>query len=193
MSSFWLCRSDPTANSLFSTLLLHASQPYAEMLISWISSGHLTDKYEEFMVKEASSITKKELEFDYTDEYWERRYTVLIAFPLPRSCPSSTHSLLLSVRQLRDGTSIAQSLSGQGPSRSGVPPPRRGTAETGDPRLPGGACVPRFLEPWKHKILLAGKYLNVIRECGVDDREGRESELRSWGNDGGMIDLEDEK
>jgi gamma-tubulin complex component 2 len=24
------------------------------------------------------------------------------------------------------------------------------------------------LEPWKWKILLAGKYLNVIRECGIE-------------------------
>ena len=35
-------------------------------------------------------------------------------------------------------------------------------------RLPGGACVPPLLESWKHKILLAGKYLNVIRECGIE-------------------------
>lgn len=35
-------------------------------------------------------------------------------------------------------------------------------------RLPGGACVPPPLERWKHKIGLAGKYLNVIRECGIE-------------------------
>jgi gamma-tubulin complex component 2 len=35
-------------------------------------------------------------------------------------------------------------------------------------RLPGGACIPPLLEGWKHKILLAGKYLNVIRECGME-------------------------
>jgi gamma-tubulin complex component 2 len=34
--------------------------------------------------------------------------------------------------------------------------------------LSGGAVVPAFLEPWKEKILLAGKYLNVIRECGIE-------------------------
>ena len=28
--------------------------------------------------------------------------------------------------------------------------------------------VPTFLEPLKSKILLAGKYLNVVRECGVN-------------------------
>lgn len=27
-----------------------------------------------------------------------------------------------------------------------------------------------MLEGWKHKILLAGKYLNVIRECGIEIR-----------------------
>jgi gamma-tubulin complex component 2 len=28
--------------------------------------------------------------------------------------------------------------------------------------------VPPLLEGWKHKILLVGKYLNVIRECGIE-------------------------
>lgn len=47
----------------------------------------------------------------------------------------------------------------------GVPPPRSAGG-----RLPGGACIPAVLERWKHKILLAGKYLNVIRECGIEIR-----------------------
>lgn len=29
-------------------------------------------------------------------------------------------------------------------------------------------ATPAFLEPLKNKILLAGKYLNVIRECGIN-------------------------
>lgn len=76
-----------------------------------------------------------------------------------------------------------------------MPAPRRGTAGTPDARLPGGACIPRFLEPWKHKILLAGKYLNVIRECGVDGRgegERDEEEIARLAK-GGMVDLEDEQ
>lgn len=28
--------------------------------------------------------------------------------------------------------------------------------------------MPRELEGWKWKVLLAGKYLNVIRECGIE-------------------------
>ena len=47
--------------------------------------------------------------------------------------------------------------------QAGVPPPRAGSG-----RLPGGACIPPLLESWKHKVLLAGKYLNVIRECGIE-------------------------
>lgn len=68
--------SDPTAATLHSSLLLHASQPYLRMLLRWISSGHLADPFDEFMVKESGHITKGVLESDYTDEYWERRYTV---------------------------------------------------------------------------------------------------------------------
>jgi gamma-tubulin complex component 2 len=52
-----------------------------------------------------------------------------------------------------------------------VPQPRAGTK-----RLPGGACIPSFLQPWKHKILLAGKYLNVIRECGIEVKKDYEVE-----------------
>lgn len=31
----------------------------------------------------------------------------------------------------------------------------------------GGAVVPESLEAWKSKVLLAGKYVNVMRECGL--------------------------
>ncbi|WVQ80641.1 hypothetical protein IAT38_002746 [Cryptococcus sp. DSM 104549] len=142
---------DPTASTLHSTLLLHASQPYHKMLIQWISTGYLLDPFDEFMVKESGHITKGVLESDYTDEYWERRYT------------------------LRDGSSVGSTKASTGkatPITGAVPPPRHGTN-----RLPGGACVPAFLQPWKHKILLAGKYLNVIRECGIEVKKpGEEDE-----------------
>ena len=68
--------SDPTASALHTTLLEHASQPYSRMLIRWISTGYLSDPFDEFMVKESTHISKSVLESDYTDEYWERRYTV---------------------------------------------------------------------------------------------------------------------
>ena len=64
--------------------------------------------------------------------------------------------------QLRDGSTVSGSSKRH---QAGIPPPR----STGG-RLPGGACIPPPLERWKHKMLLAGKYLNVIRECGIEIR-----------------------
>lgn len=132
------------------------------MLVRWISTGYLVDPFDEFMVKESGHITKGVLESDYTDEYWERRYTV------SSRSRFTVRRLNASLPQLRDGSSVASSSKVSAgktvPSLSaGIPAPRPGTS-----RLPGGACIPAFLQPWKHKILLAGKYLNVIRECGIE-------------------------
>ncbi|KAH6904213.1 gamma-tubulin complex component 2 [Coprinopsis sp. MPI-PUGE-AT-0042] len=135
---------DPTAHAIYSSLLRAAGKPYVEMLTTWVTTGNLVDPYEELLVKESKFIDRGILEMDYTDEYWERRYT------------------------LRDGSTS----SGSKRHLAGVPPPR-----TPGGRLPGGACIPPLLESWKHKILLAGKYLNVIRECGIDIT--RESEFKS--------------
>ena len=126
---------DPTAHAIYKTLLRAASKPYVEMLRRWVTTGKLVDPYEELLVKESKFIDRGILDVDYTDEYWERRYT------------------------LRDGSTS----SGSKRHLAGVPPPR-----TVGGRLPGGACIPPLLEGWKHKILLAGKYLNVIRECGIE-------------------------
>lgn len=128
---------DPSAVVLYSTLLLKASQPYMNMLVQWISHGALVDPHEEFMIKETKSISRGLLESDYEDEYWERRYT------------------------LRDASSNKQG--GNKSAASGYVSSRKLAREKG---LGGGAVVPDFLEPWRGKILLAGKYLNVIRECG---------------------------
>ena len=122
---------NPTAVDVYSELMLRASQPYLEILLAWISTGHLADPWEEFIVRETKGIDKGSLEMDYTDEYWEKRYT------------------------LRD-KGARRSAGG----RNAESPRMRGLA--------GGAVVPAFLEPWKKKILLAGKYLNVIRECGIE-------------------------
>jgi len=46
------------------------------MLQEWTRVGTLSDPYEEFCVKESRFINRGTLEVDYTDEYWERRYTV---------------------------------------------------------------------------------------------------------------------
>ena len=67
---------DPTARTLYATLLRAAGVPYVAMLKVWTTTGRLVDPYEELCVKESKFINRGMLEMDYTDEYWERRYTV---------------------------------------------------------------------------------------------------------------------
>ncbi|CAH0015543.1 unnamed protein product [Clonostachys rhizophaga] len=100
---------DPAARALLTNLLRDASRPYMVMLNEWLHHGGISDPHSEFLIKEQKSIRRDRLEQDYTDEYWERRYTI------------------------RD---------------SDVPPQ---------------------LQSVKDKVLLAGKYLNVVRECGGVD------------------------
>ncbi|OWP03471.1 hypothetical protein B2J93_7489 [Marssonina coronariae] len=100
---------DPAARSLLTSLLRDASRPYMTMLNEWLHHGSIKDPHSEFLVREQKSIKRERLEEDYTDEYWERRYTI------------------------RDQD------------------------------------VPPQLEGVKDKVLLAGKYLNVVRECGGVD------------------------
>lgn len=100
---------DPAARALLTSLLRDASRPYMAMLNEWLHHGGINDPHSEFLIKEQRSIRRERLEQDYTDEYWERRYTI------------------------RDQD------------------------------------VPPQLEGVKDKVLLAGKYLNVVRECGGVD------------------------
>lgn len=100
---------DPAARTLLQTLLRDSSRPYMAMLNEWLHHGGIKDPHAEFLVKEQQSIKREKLEEDYTDEYWEKRYTI------------------------RDDD------------------------------------VPPQLEGVKDKVLLAGKYLNVVRECGGVD------------------------
>lgn len=102
---FQAMSGDPQAKELLSSLLKDASKPYVRMLNEWLHHGNVKDPHQEFMVKEAKSIKRELLEQDYTDEYWEKRYT------------------------------LRQEL------------------------------VPPQLEGVRDRVLLAGKYLNVVREC----------------------------
>ncbi|KAF1814428.1 hypothetical protein P152DRAFT_271249 [Eremomyces bilateralis CBS 781.70] len=100
---------DPAARELLTTLLRESSRPYMAMLNEWLHHGGIKDPHNEFLIKEQKSIRREKLDQDYTDEYWEKRYT------------------------------IRESL------------------------------VPPQLESVRDKVLLAGKYLNVVRECGGVD------------------------
>lgn len=100
---------DPAARELLTTLLRESSRPYMAMLNEWLHHGGIRDPHSEFLIREQKSIKREKLDQDYTDEYWDKRYTV----------------------------------------RKDVIPPQ--------------------LEAVKDKVLLAGKYLNVVRECGGVD------------------------
>ena len=151
---------DPQARKLFTSLFHRASQPYARTLVKWITTGDLSDTYEEFMVMEDAKVTRASLESDPTDEYWETRYTLRDETMIARR-----------ERQRQLGLDLEEDLEED----------EDGEAQDGTGRgfLTGGAKIPSFLEPWKHKILLAGKYLNVIRECGLAIDEGETRVVRA--------------
>ena len=100
---------DPAARTLLTTLLREASRPYMKMLNEWLHHGGIQDPHSEFLIREQKSIKREELDTDYTDAYWEKRYAI---------------------------------------RKEDVPPQ---------------------LEGVKDKVLLAGKYLNVVRESGRVD------------------------
>ncbi|MCJ1307020.1 hypothetical protein MMC25_000666 [Agyrium rufum] len=100
---------DPAAREVLQGLLRDASRPYMAMLNEWLHRGGIKDPHSEFMIREQKTIKRDKLEEDFTDEYWEKRYT------------------------LRDHE------------------------------------IPPQLEAVRDKVLLAGKYLNVVRECGGVD------------------------
>ncbi|KAI8807514.1 Spc98 family-domain-containing protein [Cladochytrium replicatum] len=101
---------DPVHRKVCSFLLSKAVLPYFTMLRRWIHSGEIEDRNFEFMIQERR-ISKEKLREDFSDMYWDSRYTI----------------------------------------REDV--------------------VPSFLNSFKEKILLSGKYLNVIRECGARDKK----------------------
>jgi gamma-tubulin complex component 2 len=67
---------DPAALTLYGEFLRSAGVPYVTMLQGWMSTGTLHDPWEELCVKESKSITRGTLDADYTDQYWDGRYTV---------------------------------------------------------------------------------------------------------------------
>lgn len=100
------CSGDISALKVLTYLDREASRPYISMLNEWLFRGRISDPANEFLVQQRHTIEKDMLDKDYTDDYWEKRYSL---------------------------------------------------------RLDG---VPTRLEAYKERILLAGKYFNVVRECG---------------------------
>lgn len=57
-------------------LLEKTSVPFFEILGEWIYQGRIKDTYKEFFVSEHSEIRKDNIDSDYTNAYWEFRYTL---------------------------------------------------------------------------------------------------------------------
>lgn len=113
------------------------------------------------MIREHRSLHRTALDQDYVDEYWERKYTLkdLSMTSSGADMTSGLESDKMPLNPLVSNTAY----DAQNPSLRDTRATKR------DKGLGGGAIIPSFLESWKYKILLAGKYLNVIRECGSGD------------------------
>lgn len=71
-----LYSGNPAARAVLKSLLRNSSAPYTRMLNEWLHRGTINDVYAEFLVKEQKSLNRERLSEDYTDSYWERRYSL---------------------------------------------------------------------------------------------------------------------
>ncbi|GAA5853443.1 hypothetical protein JCM9279_007239 [Rhodotorula babjevae] len=195
-------RGNPRADALYAHLLLRAAQPYARTLVGWVERGELDDPWDEFCVREQRGYGAAGAaagggggggggggargDEGFTDEYWERRYTLRgerAAGSAAAGAGSGSSRAHGKAPLGGQGLSSAASSAAAGGGGLGDRPRERGLAR--------GAVVPDFLEPWLDKVLLAGKYLNVIRECGIEVEVPVPSEGATERDDG-LIDMQEE-
>ena len=185
-------RGNPRAAELYAHLLLRAAQPYARTLVGWVEKGELDDPWDEFCVREqrgygmaAGAGGGGREDEGFTDEYWERRYTLRGDRAAGSAGPSGGggSSRAHGKAPLGGGHGLSSAASAAGARGLGDRPRERGLAR--------GAVVPDFLEPWLDKVLLAGKYLNVIRECGIEVEVPPSAEGGTERDDG-LIDMQEE-
>ncbi|XP_017055579.1 gamma-tubulin complex component 2 homolog isoform X2 [Drosophila ficusphila] len=67
---------DREAQKIIIGLTRKAAEPYMRMLKLWIQKGVIVDRNREFMVEDNEVIHRGELPEHYSDDYWEKRYTV---------------------------------------------------------------------------------------------------------------------
>ncbi|XP_032597253.1 gamma-tubulin complex component 2 homolog isoform X2 [Drosophila grimshawi] len=67
---------DKSAQEAIISLAQKAAAPYMTMLQAWIQKGIIVDPTREFLVEDNEVIHIYELPEHYSDDYWERRYTV---------------------------------------------------------------------------------------------------------------------
>lgn len=113
---------DPAARTLYGALLRAAGAPYVTMVRVWVTTGRLVDPCEELCVKESKFINRGMIELDYTDEYWERRYTVRMtgiygsAAVIGRCTDLSCHT---ATRRFDAGGALEAAPSGRAPAAVG--------------------------------------------------------------------------
>lgn len=57
-------------------LVKAAAKPYFEILSRWIHRGMISDSGKDFFVEDNEVIDRTILPLEYSDDYWERRYTL---------------------------------------------------------------------------------------------------------------------
>ncbi|KAL7744586.1 hypothetical protein ACLKA6_017100 [Drosophila palustris] len=67
---------DKSAQKIMIDLMGKASAPYMRMLQLWIQKGVIVDNTQEFLVVDNEVVHKGELPEHYSDDYWEKRYTI---------------------------------------------------------------------------------------------------------------------
>ena len=72
---FLTITSDKSIKELFSFLLEKSAEPFLHILMKWIYYGVLDDPFDEFLVKEDASMNKDNIEKDFNDSYWQKRFT----------------------------------------------------------------------------------------------------------------------
>ena len=136
------------------SVLDHAALPYLNLVDMWTMRGEIRDPYAEFMILEKASVRKEDLNAEYNDAYWESRYRI-------RGDTRGTEMPASSLEELR--------LAFQSPI-------------TDNHDVSMNDNVPYFLKSLEDKVLLSGKYLNIIRECGRHVTDGSQALIKPTGN-----------
>lgn len=68
--------TDQQTLQIYSFLLNKSFAPYMEFLGKWIYKGIIEDTYEEFLIVEKKDINKENINKDFKDYYWEKRFTL---------------------------------------------------------------------------------------------------------------------
>ena len=74
--SFYKNTADEELKQVYKNLLEKTFSPYIDMLINWLCSGYLDDIFNEFMVSINPFFKKENLDENYNELYWEKKYSL---------------------------------------------------------------------------------------------------------------------